>query len=46
LVRGVFVPPGKHQIRFYYRPWSFRLGMLVSTAALGSLVLFCVRRRR
>jgi uncharacterized membrane protein YfhO len=31
--RGVFAPAGAQQIIFRYRPWSYRLGLLVSLSA-------------
>ncbi len=34
LLRGVSVPPGRHRVTFDYRPASFRLGLLISVAAL------------
>ncbi len=41
LLRGVAVPPGHHSIEVYYRPMSFRLGLLItSLAALGACLLF------
>ncbi|MBP9500829.1 MAG: YfhO family protein [Candidatus Promineofilum sp.] len=51
LFRGVFVPPGVHEVEFYYRPASLRTGMAIT--ALGLLVmsaaaisLYVMSRRR
>jgi hypothetical protein len=38
LVRAVLVPHGHHYVDFSYRPWSFRIGALVSFATAGLLV--------
>jgi len=50
LMRAVCLDPGKHEIDFRYRPLSFRLGALVSLAALIALgtgyILSAVRRNR
>jgi hypothetical protein len=34
LIRSVFVPAGRHTVRFVFRPWSFRLGLVLSGLAL------------
>jgi hypothetical protein len=39
LFRGVFLPPGKHTVRFRYQPQSFRRGATISLAALGLLAI-------
>lgn len=48
LLRGVVVPPGKHRVEFRYEPLSWRVGWIVSTVALASLVclVFIGWRRR
>ncbi|MET0154251.1 MAG: hypothetical protein ABW298_16800 [Candidatus Binatia bacterium] len=47
LVRAVVVPPGRHQIGFFYRPDSFRIGALASIVTLGLLVItIAVIRKR
>jgi len=47
LFRAVIVPAGHSTVEFNYAPTSFRLGVLVSTAALIILVVpLLVRRRR
>jgi hypothetical protein len=38
LFRGVVVPPGRHRVRFEYRPWSLPAGLAGSLAG-GLLVL-------
>ncbi|HEX5750566.1 MAG TPA: YfhO family protein [Archangium sp.] len=39
VMRAVRVPPGTHEVRFDYRPLSFRLGAMLSVLALGALAL-------
>lgn len=39
-LRGVVVPPGAHEVRFYYRPKSVMLGLLVSLLAAAGLVVW------
>jgi hypothetical protein len=49
LLRGVVVPPGRHEVEFFYEPASWRVGWLVSAVAvLGLLAATAVgvRRRR
>jgi uncharacterized membrane protein YfhO len=44
LFRGVFLPAGKHALRFRYQPESFRWGAAISLGALGLLAMgFCYR---
>jgi hypothetical protein len=40
LLRGVVVPPGKHELRMRFDPASFRVGACVSLAAYGSSPFF------
>jgi hypothetical protein len=42
LFRGVQVPAGRHTIEFEYRPFSFRLGAILSVAALLLLLVAAV----
>jgi hypothetical protein len=39
-VRALALPPGTHEVRFHYDPPGFRLGLLVSTAAMALLILW------
>jgi hypothetical protein len=39
LLRGVAVPPGRHEVEFRYEPSSWRLGWLLSLVSLTALVL-------
>jgi uncharacterized membrane protein YfhO len=39
LFRGVLLPPGKHAVRFRYRPKSFSTGVSISAAMLGLLAI-------
>jgi uncharacterized membrane protein YfhO len=47
---GVFVPPGRHALRFHYAPASFAVGRAVSAVAIVggaiALVVPIARRRR
>ncbi len=45
LFRGVLLPPGKHTVRFVYRPKSFTYGATISAATLLSLLGFGLYRR-
>jgi hypothetical protein len=50
LFRGVILPAGKSVVEFSYEPASFRLGVVISTGALGVMaaaaILALQRRRR
>jgi hypothetical protein len=47
LFRGVLLPPGKHAVRFRYRPKSFSAGVAISAAMLGLLAIgFAIPKRR
>jgi hypothetical protein len=43
-LRGVFVPAGKHEVRFVYRPKSVLAGLLVSLLSAAGLLLWWSRR--
>jgi len=48
-IRGVFIPPGRHAVEFFYRPAGLALGVAISIGsalALGTLGLLEKRRRR
>jgi hypothetical protein len=38
VMRGVFVPAGRHKVEFRYEPWSYRIGWLVTLASLMTVV--------
>ena len=40
ILRGVAIPPGKHIVRFLYRPWSFYIGLSISVCFIITLILF------
>ncbi|MCA8988219.1 MAG: hypothetical protein KDA78_11285 [Planctomycetaceae bacterium] len=50
MYRGVQIPPGQHEVRWSYAPWSYRAGKLVSgvffTIWLGLLVTLLLSRKR
>ncbi|MBV9765348.1 MAG: YfhO family protein [Acidobacteriaceae bacterium] len=46
IFRGLLLRPGKHRIRFAYRPRSFRLGAIISASALVGLLFCSVDLRR
>ena len=39
LVRGVFIPPGPHQVLFKYEPRSFEIGVIISILSGAALLL-------
>lgn len=43
-LQSVLVPAGEHQVRFVYRPISFRLGLSISGVSLAFLLLIVLRR--
>ncbi len=48
LFRGIDLPPGRHNVRFDYRPSSFRWGVagsIVGLMATGAAILISARRR-
>jgi len=49
LFRGMPVPPGKHRVKFLYRPLSFEIGIYQNLAflftAIAGLVLLAARKR-
>ena len=40
--RAVRLPPGRHTVRFFYRPWTFLVGASISAAAFLLLVLLAL----
>ena len=48
--RAVVAPKGNHQIEFRYEPWSFKLGMMISTVTVVGVVIISlglyVRQRK
>jgi len=42
VLRSLFLEPGSHQIRFIFKPSSFKTGLLVSLASFLVLAGFCV----
>ncbi len=43
--RAVFVPAGKHLVRFEYRPWSFKLGLGLALLAWLAIVAAGLNRK-
>lgn len=39
---GVFLPPGRHKVVCYFRPWSFVIGGVMSGLTLIGLMLFFI----
>ena len=37
--RAVVLPKGAHRVEFVYDPWSFRLGWMISTFTLTSILI-------
>jgi hypothetical protein len=44
LLRGVAVGPGRHRIKFFYRPASFSIGFGLTVIA-GVMILWCLKKR-
>jgi hypothetical protein len=42
---GFAVPPGRHDVRVWYEPWTFRLGMFLAAATALGLLAYRLRRR-
>jgi hypothetical protein len=42
---GFLVPPGDHDVRVWYAPWSFRIGVAISLLTMIALVYAAIRRR-
>jgi uncharacterized membrane protein YfhO len=40
--RAVELTPGVHKVRFEYAPWSFKLGLWISSITLSIVVLVTV----
>lgn len=38
--RGVEIPKGAHTVEFYYDPFSFRLGLMISIISFASILVF------
>src|SRR5262249_43134313 len=45
LFRAVALAPGAHEVRFAYRPWSFRAGAALTLVTLVAVILFAARRQ-
>jgi hypothetical protein len=47
VLRGVELDPGRHTVRFRYRPWSVRIGIALSLAGLFAIAaLYGIHSRR
>ena len=46
MFRAVHLPSGRHVVQFVYRPWSFRLGVLLAACSGGVILLFLIAGRR
>jgi hypothetical protein len=44
--RAVFVPAGKHIVRFEYKPWSFKLGLWLSFSMLLVIIVVGTLRHK
>jgi len=40
LFRAVPLTKGKHLVKFVYDPWTFKLGLIISTLAFGGIMVF------
>jgi hypothetical protein len=43
-LRGIAVGPGRHRIKFFYRPVSFSIGFGLTVIA-GAMILWCLKRK-
>ncbi|MBN2308017.1 MAG: YfhO family protein [Candidatus Hydrogenedentes bacterium] len=50
LFRGILVPKGTHEVQYTYFPWSFRIGLAISTltllTGLATALILLIRRPR
>ncbi|MBI5701644.1 YfhO family protein [Candidatus Saganbacteria bacterium] len=46
IFRAVKIPAGEHIVRFYYDPFSLKLGALVSLIAISGLIFFMIKKGR
>lgn len=46
MFRAIALPPGEHEIEFVYDPWSFKLGLIISSFTLLGLVIYLIWHRR
>ena len=44
-LRGVFLPAGRHEVRFVFRPAPFRTGVRLALGALALLLVWAGVRR-
>lgn len=44
--RAVPLVAGEHTVRFYYDPWSFKVGVVISVLSMGFLALVTLRQNR
>ncbi|MEM7034593.1 MAG: YfhO family protein, partial [Chloroflexota bacterium] len=44
--RAVPVPAGVHTVRMVFQPWSWRIGLVVSTVTFAGLMLYVIRKWR
>lgn len=45
ILRGVYLAPGKHTVRFFYNPVSFKIGLAISLITAVSLIIIGVKIR-
>jgi hypothetical protein len=43
--RAVPLTPGEHEVRFYFDPWTFKFGIIVSALSFAMLLLYLRGRR-
>ena len=46
LMRGALVAAGDHRLVYVYKPWSFRIGLITTSAGLAIAGLFWLRGLR
>lgn len=46
VLRGIYLPPGSHEVRFVFDPLPFKVGKYVTLASFALFALMLVRERR
>jgi uncharacterized membrane protein YfhO len=45
LLRAIYLPEGEHRVSFLFRPWTFRVGLWISTLFLAGILVTVVLTR-
>ncbi|MCX7544237.1 YfhO family protein [Marinicella gelatinilytica] len=44
--QGIYLPAGKHRVRFHYQPWSFTIGLLLSLLSFAGLLWILIKNKK